>query len=218
MAVKVGLKYIDIWGESMEDAIAEYEKEPYEKGKIVFYGPSNFTRWSQRYGAVPLCEAIKGESGEPCIINRGFGSSCAEHHLYFYPRAVRPLAPSVLVYSCHGNASSFGYSLEEAWEIGQRVVAYAMTDFPGIQIYITSTNPRLKDFNFTENANNARFNSAVRRFCEDTPNCHYIDVMKYEGMHRKDIFIEDGVHLNQEGYDEYTKVFKNELREELKRF
>ena len=42
--------------------------------------------------------------------------------------------------------------------------------------------------------------------------------MKYEGMHRKDIFVEDGVHFNQLGYDEYTKLFKAELKEELKRF
>ena len=50
MAVKIGLKYIEIWKESMEDEVLEYEKEPIEKGKIVFYGPSNFTRWSARFG------------------------------------------------------------------------------------------------------------------------------------------------------------------------
>ena len=218
MAVKVGLKYIDIWGESMEDAIANYEKEVQEPGQIVFYGPSYFTRWSTRHGMIPLREAIKGESGEPCIVNRGFGSSCAEHQLYFYPRAVRPLAPSALVYCCHANGGAFGYSLEESWELGQRVVAYAMTDFPGIHIYLCSVGPRFKDYSITENANNARFNSALKRFCEDNPNCHYIDIMKYEGMHRKDIFVEDGVHFNQEGYHEYTKLFKEELKEELKRF
>ena len=218
MPVKVGLKYIDIWGESMEDAICAYEKEVVEPGQIVFYGPSYFTRWSTRHGMIPLREAIKGDSGKPCIVNRGFGSSCAEHQLYYYPRAVRPLAPSALVYCCHANGSAFGYSLEESWEIGQRVVTYAMTDFPGIQIYLCSVGPKFAERNFTENANNERFNSLLKCFCDNNPNCHYIDIMKYEGMHRKDIFIEDGVHFNQLGYDEYTKVFKAELKEELKRF
>ena len=218
MPVKVGLKYIDIWGESMEDAIQNFEKETVDPGQIVFYGPSYFTRWSGRFGMIPLREAIKGESGKPCIVNRGFGSSCAEHQLYYYPRAIRPIKPSVLVYSCHANGLAFGYSLEESWEIGQRVVSYAMTDFPGIQIYLCSVGPIFRDRNFTEKANNQRFNSAVRNFCNDNPNCHYIDIMKYEGMHRKDIFVEDGVHFNQEGYHEYTKLFKEELKEELKRF
>jgi lysophospholipase L1-like esterase len=42
--------------------------------------------------------------------------------------------------------------------------------------------------------------------------------MKYEGMHRKDIYIEDGVHFNQDGYDEFKKVFENELRDELAKY
>ena len=36
MAVKVGLKFIEIWGESMEDEVLAYEAEPQEKGQIVF--------------------------------------------------------------------------------------------------------------------------------------------------------------------------------------
>ena len=68
MSVKVGFKFIEVWGESMEDAVLAYEKEPIEKGKIVFYGPSYFTRWSTKFGMRPLAEEIKGKSGEKCII------------------------------------------------------------------------------------------------------------------------------------------------------
>ena len=99
MPVRVGLKHIDIWNDSMEKAVQAYEQEPIEKGQIVFYGPSNFTRWSAKYGHIPLREALLGKSGRPCAFNRGFGSSCSEHQLYYYPRMVRPLEPSVLVYS-----------------------------------------------------------------------------------------------------------------------
>ena len=99
MAVKIGLKYIDIWKESMEEAVLEYEKEPIEKGQIVFYGPSNFTRWSEKWKHRPLRTEVLGKSGAQCCINRGFGSSCSEHQLYYYPRMIRPLAPKVLVYS-----------------------------------------------------------------------------------------------------------------------
>lgn len=218
MSVKVGFKFIEVWGESMEDAVLAYEKEPIEKGKIVFYGPSYFTRWSKKFGMRPLAEEIKGKSGERCIINRGFGSTCPEHHLYYYPRMIRPLAPKVLVYSFNANGSAFGYSLEESWELAERVIAYAMTEFPDIHIYLCSVVPRKKDYSFTENANNERFNSRLRAFCADNDNCFYIDIMKYEGMHRKDIYIEDGVHFNQDGYDEFKKVFENELRDELEKY
>ena len=84
MPVRVGLKVIEKWNSSMEKEVLRYEDEPIVKGQIVFYGPSNFTRWSRRWNHVPLREAIVGKSGQPCCINRGFGSSCAEHQLYYY--------------------------------------------------------------------------------------------------------------------------------------
>ena len=95
MPVKVGLNHIEIWDEYMEPAIAAYEQEPQHQGQIVFYGPSYFTRWSTKYGMKPLRECLLGASGAPCAVNRGFGSSCAEQQLYYYPRAIRPLNPKV---------------------------------------------------------------------------------------------------------------------------
>ena len=41
MPVRVGLRYIDLWKESLEDQIVAYEQEPVTPGQIVFYGPSN---------------------------------------------------------------------------------------------------------------------------------------------------------------------------------
>ena len=81
MPVRVGLKVIELWNSSMENAVRRYEEQPIEKGKIVFYGPSNFTRWSERFNHTPLEDVLLGKSGAKCCINRGFGSSCTEHHL-----------------------------------------------------------------------------------------------------------------------------------------
>ena len=67
MPVKVGLKVIEIWNSSMEKEVLRYEEEPIEKGKIVFYGPSNFTRWKrEKWGMTPLSEAVVGKSGAKC--------------------------------------------------------------------------------------------------------------------------------------------------------
>lgn len=218
MAVKIGLKHIDIWGDCLENAVVAYEKENAPKGQIVFYGPSNFTRWSTAYGHTPVREVIKGKSGAECVINRGFGSSCAEHQLYYYPRMVRPLEPKVLVYSFHGNGRAFGYSVEESWELAQRVIAYALTDFPDIQIYLCSPNPLRDAPNAAEQRNVERFSSWVRNFAAETPNCHYIDMLAYEGFKQDGIYVEDGVHFNQKGYDIYAEFMREALEEELEKF
>ena len=219
MPVKVGLKYIDIWGESMEEQVISYEREPIEKGKIVFYGSSTFTRWSNKFGMRPLSECILGKSGAKCVINRGFGSSCAEHQLYYYPRLIRPLAPDVLVYLPFGNYSGFGYSAEENWELAQRVLAYAKTDFPNIKIYLCPCNPVKKEINLTTRRNAAQSVSFMRSYCEENDNCELIDISGYKEFNsRKDIFVEDHVHLNQMGYDMYGEIMRTALSKELDRY
>ena len=218
MSVKVGLKYIEIWKESMEDKIREYEAEEQIKDQIVFYGPSNFTRWSAHRGMVPLRKAVLGKSGEECCVNRGFGSSCPEHQLYYYPRLIRPLEPRVLVYSPCGNYSAFGYSSEEAWELAQRVMVYAMTDFPGIHIYLCGPQYHRDDYNECRLADLNRFATWMKAFCDSYPNLTYVDVMACEPLQRKDIFVEDGVHFNQTGYDLYGDFFKQVLQDELDKY
>ena len=219
MSVKVGLKYIDMWNESMEDEVLEYEKEKIEKGKIVFYGSSTFTRWSSRFGMRPLSDSLLGKSGNKCVINRGFGSSCAEHQLYYYPRLIRPLAPSVFVYIPFGNYISFGYSVEENWELAQRVLAYVKTDFPDVKVYLCPTNPINKEKSLTNIKNIEKSIQFMKSYCDENSFAKLIDISPYEEFNtRKDIFASDNIHLNQAGYDIYGMIIRNALEEELNKF
>ncbi|MBQ8356432.1 MAG: hypothetical protein IJX39_01330 [Clostridia bacterium] len=201
----------------MEKQVLKYEEEPIVKDQIVFYGPSNFTRWGAKYGMKPLREVLLGKSGAPCAINRGFGSSCAEHQLYYYHRMVRPLEPRVLVYSGSGNAMSFGYTPEETFELAQRVVMYALTDFPDIHIYLCDSNAHKKVIEGYD-AFAEKYDKWMKEFAERTPNCVFIDAKAYKPLRRTDIYVEDGVHFNQTGYDLYTDFFKEALKDELDRY
>ena len=217
MPVRVGLKRIEQWKSDLEKEVARYEEEPLEQGKIVFYGPSNFTRWSERFRHTPLKEALPGKSGAPCCINRGFGSSNAEHQLYFYPRMVRPLAPKVLVYSGFGNYRAFGYPVEEIWELAQRVVAYAKADFPDIHIYLCSSQCHPESSEETR-ALCEKSNQWMKQFAEENEGVFYLDIYNYEPLQRADIYVEDKVHYNQIGYDLYADFFREALKEELADF
>ena len=217
MSIKVGLQYIEKWKESLELQVCRYEEEPVVKGQIVFYGASNFTRWSARWEHTPLREALPGKSGAPCAVNRGFGSSCAEHQLYYYPRMVRPLAPKVLVYSPFGNFRAFGYTLEETWFLAQRVIEYALADFPGIRIYICGPQYHRNDTEDTA-IRSQKSNALVQEFVKTHPGCYFVDVFDALPLRRDDIFVADGVHYTQEGYDRYAEFFKEALKEELAEF
>ncbi len=212
--IKVGLKYIEIWKESMEDEVLRYEAEPVEEGQIVFYGPSNFTRWTTRHCDTPLREALPGASGRLCAVNRGFGSSCTEHQLYYYPRLIRPLKPSALVY-CPGlgNGIAFGYTSAQIFELAQRVVLYALSDFPDMRVYLVGLN-----LNHKRQAYQAEFDGWLREFADSTPNCKYLDVTAYQPLAREDIYVPDNVHFNNEGYRIYGDFFREALKEEFARF
>lgn len=212
------LKYIDKWGESLEKQVVAYEQEPIRKGEIVFYGSSMFTRWKeQKYGNPILREEIVGASGAPCCINRGFGSSCSEHMLYYYHRMVKPLEPRVLVCYFFGNYSIFGYTPEEAWEIGCRLIDYVRNDFPDIHIYLGGAH---RSLNMTEEEETVKrlLNSWGEKFAEENENCFFANPFDEPFMERKDIFVADGGHFNRVGYGLYADFWRRALKEELKNY
>ena len=58
----------------------------------------------------------------------------------------------------------------------------------------------------------------VKEFAEATPNCFYVDALDYEPLRRTDIYVKDGVHYNQEGYDLYAEFYREVLKDELEKF
>ena len=151
-----------------------------------------------------------GKSGSHCAINRGFGSSCPEHHLYYYSRMVRPLAPKVLVYAPGlGNGTSFGYTPDELLPLAQRVVLYALSDFPDLRVYLCGLPARYS----SEAA--LIYNQQLRQFAEETPNCTFVDMADYPQLARTDVLSEDKVHYNAEGYRLYGEMFREVLKDEL---
>jgi len=77
----------------LEKPVEELEAKPVEKGKILFYGHSLFTRWSNAYGNRELSEDLRLKDGSLGCVNHGFGGSTSEDLLYYYDRLVRPYAP-----------------------------------------------------------------------------------------------------------------------------
>ena len=216
LVVKAPLKQFENW--NIEGDIQRFEAENAEKGQLVFYGPSNFTRWSREWGNIPLREALLGKSGKPCCVNRGFGTSTPEHHLCFYSRVIRPLEPKALIYfPGAGNGYIFGYTAEESFALTQRVVQYARNDFPDMPIYIggfstwkSQGNPRYEAYK--------QFEVWLRELAEAVPGCKFLDLDAREEFRTWDIYVEDKIHFNAEGYRLYTEFFREALKDELDQF
>ena len=62
---------------SLEASIIAYEQEPIQKGKIMFYGQSFFTRWgSPKWGYRRLDEDIRMKDGSLAYLPQGWASGC----------------------------------------------------------------------------------------------------------------------------------------------
>ena len=214
---------------SLEKEIIAYEQEPIEKGKILFYGHSLFTRWGHpKWGYRRMDEDIRMKDGSLAVVNHGFGTSTSEELLYFYDRMVRPWKPRALVIATESNDIGFGYSVHDVMEILARIVQWAQADFPGIRVYCFTGAPTLKNKGQVNVSTRARkeYNELLEAFCAVTENCVYVPLHKqamfYENPEdvgdfdkvREDIFHEDNTHLNPKGYAMFMD-FVRELLDDL---
>ena len=220
---------------SLESSIIAYEQEPIEKGKILFYGHSLFTRWgSPKWGYRRMDEDIRMKDGSLAVVNHGFGTSTSEEQLYFYDRMVRPWEPRALVLSTLGNDGMYGYSPEQTMTNVAKILHWARTDFPGIKLFLVEPhpNPKAKETTLPDKWNNGLHKR--RSFIEmlnvyeqlhddtkvirlwnqpelfETPE----DVGDFHKI-REDIFVADKVHPNQAGYDIFGRIFREALDELL---
>lgn len=220
----------------LEKSIVAYEQEPIQKGKILFYGHSLFTRWGGKtWGYRRLEDDIRMKDGSLACVNHGFGTSTSEELLYYYPRMVRPWEPRALVIATLCNDTMYSIDLEDTIRNYCKICSWARTDFPGIKIFFVEDHPRPNGKNYSGKEEwNAgkhrreRFHSWLHSYAashsEDTrvirlwnqPELFETpeDVGDYHKV-REDIFVEDKVHPNQAGYDILRKIFTEALEEVL---
>ena len=220
---------------SLEKEILKYEQEPIVKGKILFYGHSLFTRWGHpKWGYRRMDEDIRMKDGSLAVVNHGFGTSTCEEMLYYYDRMVRPWEPRALVVSSLRNDYLYGYYPELTMNVIARMLHWARTDFPGIKLFLVEDHPcpSGKDYPRKDLWNGSQHQRerylemlhTYARTHEDTQvielwnQPEFIETPEDVGNYRKvrdDLFVEDGVHPNQAGYDVLAPIFRKALDELL---
>lgn len=216
---------------SLEKEVIKYEQEPIEKGKILFYGHSLFTRWGlPKFGYRRMDEDVRMKDGSLAVVNHGFGTSTAEELLYYYPRLVRPWEPRALVIATFGNENMYGYSPEDTMVNVSKICHWARADFPGIKIFLCEDHPRPSGKNPTVpdiwnggKHRREKYNEMLHLYAQTHEDTEVIefwnrpelfetpeDVGNFRKV-REDIFVDDQVHPNQAGYDIFGQIFREAL-------
>lgn len=220
---------------SLEDEIIAYEQKPIEKGKILFYGHSIFTRWGNPiWGHRPLEEDIRMGDGSLACVNHGFGTSTSEELLYYYPRMVRPWEPRALVVMSLSNDNMYGMSVDQTLSNIFKMCMWARTDFPDIKIFLVEPhpNPKLAEEKLPPKWNGKLhrlryYCSAIAEYARNHADTEVIrlwdrpeffrtpeDVGDFLKV-REELFADDKTHFNQAGYDVFGPIVREALGELL---
>jgi lysophospholipase L1-like esterase len=179
-------------------------ESPPPKGAILFIGASSTRRWTS------LAQDFSGYE----VINRGFGGSQTADAVAFVDRIVVPYRPRLIVLQEGGNDINAGKTAEQVFADHRAFVEKVRAKLPDVRIAITSLSPSPKRWEQAEEQKKA--NRLIKEYVLSGKNLDFIELWDQflgpDGKPREDLFVEDRLHNNAEGYKIRAQVVRPHLR------
>jgi lysophospholipase L1-like esterase len=169
----------------------------------LFIGSSSIVRW----------ETLKKDFPELVIIKRGFGGSTSPEALMYINQIALPYKPSKIVYYEGDNDIPMGFSPEEIRDNVKAFIEKVAESLPGTKVYIISPKPSVSRMHLWEKY--AATHLLLRELAQKYDFVVYVDVsspmFKKNGKLNDSLFVEDGIHMNADGYAIWTMVIKKAM-------
>lgn len=191
-----------------KDQINELTAKTYnfspDKKLVVFAGSSSIRMWNDVTGYFP------GHN----VINNGFGGSHFSDLLHFYNELIVQRKPDILfIYEGDNDIASGkkpGKIMKEAKKLHKNI----QQDLPETHVVFISPKPSIARVQLKNEY--ISFNKKLEKYCRKQENVDFADVwnpmLDNKGNVFKDVFLEDGLHMNKKGYDIWGKVIGNFLK------
>jgi lysophospholipase L1-like esterase len=177
---------------------------PPPKGAILFIGASSVRRWT----------TLAQDFPEYPVINRGFGGSHLGDSLYYADRIVIPYKPKLIVLNAGGNDINAGKTPERVFADFKAFVEKVRSELPDARIAFLSLSPSPSRWAQAEKQQAA--NRLVKEYILAGKNLDYIELWDQflgpDGKPREDLFVEDRLHNNAEGYKIRAAVVRPNLQ------
>jgi lysophospholipase L1-like esterase len=178
------------FAETIETFAVWDSKNSFPEDAILFVGSSSVRLW-------PTAIAFPGKP----IINRGFGGSEISDVIYFYDQVIKPYAPSKIFVYAGDNDIGYGKTPDQVLQDYKELVELGRSDFPDTEFIFISIKPSKQ--RWANWPTMAEANRMVRKYAEGHPRLGYADLatpLLDKNGRPKDVFVEDGLHLNEQGY------------------
>jgi lysophospholipase L1-like esterase len=193
-----------------ESAIRQFEihdaANPPPTGAIVLTGSSSIARWNDQAQAAlaPLT-----------VIPRGFGASVMNDVLHYLDRVALVYRPRAILIYEGDNDTGAGEPIPNDVILDQlrQIVAGIHEALPESRIYVLSVKPSILRWGVWPVAQ--ALNAGYREIAAQDPLVHYVDVatplLGPGGQVMRDIFVSDGLHLNNKGNEIWGATIKAAL-------
>jgi lysophospholipase L1-like esterase len=175
------------------------------KNAILFIGSSSFTKWTD------VADYFPGYK----IINRGFGGSTLVDQIRYVNNIVFPYHPRQIVIYCGENdvASSNKVTGQMVYERFVHLFQLIRKKLPNVPIVFISLKPSPSRWQLREKMITA--NNKIKTFLATKKNTAFVDVyhkmLNEEGLPRKEIYLDDSLHMNAKGYTIWQRELKPHL-------
>ena len=200
----VAQNYQNEWNDEI-NAFDELNGDSPLQGGVLFTGSSSIRFWK---------DPIK-DFNNPNILNRGFGGSQLIDLVENFDRVILQYHPAKIVIYSGDNDVQAGKSAEIVY--GNFCTLYGMikAELPDAKVYYIAIKPSLNRWSKVLEMKKA--NTMINEFLNTKSNAFFVDIFSpmigLEGKPQKKWFIEDGLHMTNEGYELWTKILSPFINE-----
>ena len=171
---------------------AEDRAGPLSRHGVLFIGSSSIRLW----------KTLAQDFPRRRVLNRGFGGSHIADSVGLVERIVVPYAPALVVMYAGSNDIDAGKSPAVVLADFQAFTARVWSHLPRTPIAFISIAPNPARWAEVDRVTEA--NRLIAAACAADPRLRFIDVfprmLGADGRPRAELFVEDGLHMNRQGY------------------
>jgi lysophospholipase L1-like esterase len=176
-----------------------------KKKIILFVGSSSIVMWASLTKDFPNHNTL----------NRGFGGSEMTDLIYFVDQLIVPYKPSKIFIYEGDNDLSNGKSPDEIAKHFQQLLSLIREKLSQkTQVYFISPKPSIARWELKPKYDD--LNQKLKAIAKQNKRTTFIDMwapmLEADGTVKKDLFIEDGLHMNAKGYAIWAEVVRAYLK------
>ncbi len=172
---------------------------PSPRGAIICTGSSSMRMWHPR---------IEADLAGLTLLPRGFGGSHYTDVIHYAEALILKYEPRALLIYEGDNDVCYGKSPQRIFQDFIFLANLCRERMPELRFYVIGAKPSISRWSFAGKMQSA--NAMIEDFCRANLGFTYINVwpvlLNAEGRPRAELFLEDMLHLNQAGYDQWASA------------